>query len=508
MYRKVKKIIKILANRFRNRSTSLAGYRKAIRWIRSNTIINKGIKVHHQSKLAYPEVSGYLIPTLLNFGEHELALQYARWLIGIQNADGSWSDAKGDSAYSFDTGQILKGLLAINARLPEVEASIIRGCDWLTGQIDDTGRIRTPATDQWKLPGGYTISGYIHLYALEPLIRAGKIYARPEYSKAAERAIQYYLTKADLTDFNNLTHIHAYILEALIDLGHEDKAREAMKQIGSIQAKNGSVQAYPDVSWTCSTGVAQYALIWYKLGDKIRGDKAFDYLLRTQNRSGGFYGSYGRNAVYFNKKEISWGIKYFLDAFYWHILSSFNEESMSFPTGVGDQDGRYVTVLDNMPGNSGARILEAGSGTGRFLLKLSQTHPDCLYHACDLSDRMLSFVPEPIQTRQATLLNMPYSNDHFDYVFTVEALEHSLNYEAAVSELVRITRPGGKIVIIDKNKQKRGAIQTESWENWFSRSSVENWLSRGCSEVKSEFISYKKHKSPDGLFIAWTGIKK
>jgi malonyl-CoA O-methyltransferase len=66
----------------------------------------------------------------------------------------------------------------------------------------------------------------------------------------------------------------------------------------------------------CSTGIAQYALVWYRLGNTERADRALAYLERIQNKSGGFSGSYGEGAKYIPGAEISWAVKYFLDA-YW-----------------------------------------------------------------------------------------------------------------------------------------------------------------------------------------------
>jgi hypothetical protein len=38
------------------------------------------------------------------------------------------------------------------------------------------------------------------------------------------------------------------------------------------------------------------------------------YLETIQNRTGGFNGSYGKGAKYIAGAEISWAVKYFLDA--------------------------------------------------------------------------------------------------------------------------------------------------------------------------------------------------
>jgi malonyl-CoA O-methyltransferase len=38
------------------------------------------------------------------------------------------------------------------------------------------------------------------------------------------------------------------------------------------------------------------------------------YLERLQHPGGGFFGSYGKGAIYFTKEEISWAVKFFIDA--------------------------------------------------------------------------------------------------------------------------------------------------------------------------------------------------
>ena len=61
--------------------------------------------------------------------------------------------------------------------------------------------------------------------------------------------------------------------------------------------------------------MAQLAVAWYQIGDAVHADQALNYLESIQNPTGGFYGSYGKNALYFPNKEIGWAVKYFLDCF-------------------------------------------------------------------------------------------------------------------------------------------------------------------------------------------------
>lgn len=58
--------------------------------------------------------------------------------------------------------------------------------------------------------------------------------------------------------------------------------------------------------------MAKCAIVWYNLGNSGRADLAMSHLEKIQNRSGGFY---GRSAKYISVGEISWAVKYFLDAY-------------------------------------------------------------------------------------------------------------------------------------------------------------------------------------------------
>ena len=86
---------------------------------------------------AYPEVSGYLIPTLLDYGERELATRLADWLVSIQNDDGSFCDMYGQEKRSFDTAAVMEGLQRIGYYEPALKAR-----EWLVGLIREDGAVR------------------------------------------------------------------------------------------------------------------------------------------------------------------------------------------------------------------------------------------------------------------------------------------------------------------------------------------------------------------------------
>jgi len=486
----------------------LESYNIAISWIRQHSTTEGGVSVSSKDPAPYPEVTGYLIPTLIEWGERDLACSYARWLCSIQNIDGSWSDPGGKSPYTFDTGQILKGLVALLDILPDLEKPVRRGCDWLLTQIKEDGRVVTPDTSQWSLPGNNIVPEAIHLYALVPLRSVGERFGNQEYLDVVSKSLDYYCADPVLTSFTTLSHFHAYIIEALIDLGRRDLAEEAMKGIRNLQKKDGSIPAYSNVRWVCSVGLFQYALVWYKLGNINCGNSSFTAALKLQNSSGGFFGSYGRGANYFPQEEVSWAVKYFLDSLWWKIRTSFDEEAIIFPESIKSSDGRYELLGQTVRQNSPHTVLEVGCGKGRFLLRLHEDFPEIKLYGLDISKKMLAALPAQIVHIYGSLLNISVPDGCFELVYCIEALEHAVNINGAIKELCRVVKPGGVLVIIDKNLNCLGNLKISEWEQWFDALKLSDVLQQNGFMVKVEYnIPYDDFDGCDGLFIGWVATK-
>lgn len=483
-------------------------YSRAIAWMHKYTCPEAGIAVSNRLRTPYPEVSGYFIPTLLQWGERELARQYGEWLITCQNSDGSWSDPTGSAPYTFDTGQVLKGLLAFREYESRRENAVRCGCDWLVSQVLQNGCVTTPDKQHWTLPSGRMVPEAIHLYALLPLRVAGRNWGIPSYNEAVDRALDYYASDPTLTSFETLSHFHAYVIEALIDLGRRDLAEEGMQEICRLQKPDGSIAAYSDSGWVCSTGLFQYAVIWYKLGVRDKGDRAFSAATRLQNRSGGFYGSYGWGANYFPREEISWAVKYFLDAFWWKIRCDFDKDVSAFPDSIAVNDGRCQLIINVVRHMCPKKILDAGCGKGRFLRKILDIFPEIQLTGLDLSEAMLTELPEGVLPLCGSILDIPAPDGMYDLVFSVEALEHSVNIIGAISELARVVAPGGTLIVIDKNRECLGSLIISEWEQWFQSDEIADILRQQGFSVHCEYrVPYDDSDGCDNLFLGWIATR-
>lgn len=490
----------------KNKVSCLDKYNLAISWIKNYTINNNGIVVNSLEQRIYPEVTGYYIPTLLRWGYKEEVIAYANYLISIQNDDGSWNEPSNTYKYTFDTGQILKGLYEVIDDDVKYKEAFFKGCDYIVAQQRENGSIATENYSWWGLPYNKVVPESIHLYCLEPLRNAGRKFGIQKYEDCVQKALDFYLGDEKLTDFDTLSHFNAYVIEALIDLGCFDRAKKAMDHIATYQAENGSIPAYSHVNFVCSTGLFQYAICWYKLGEIEKANKAFEYALNLQNPSGGWYGSYGKKANYFPKEEISWAVKYFLDALHYKLKAEFENMYQIFPKEIDKVDGRYREVKKYA--EKAQKILDAGCGKGRFDKNLMEDFPQKEFHGMDISNNILQETPKSLITKQGTLLNAPYQNESFDLVYCVEALEHAVNVEAAIKELGRLVKKGGILLIIDKNLKKLGKMEIEDWEQWFDVAYLTQLMQKnGFVVTVIENISYEKEQFHDGLFVSWCGVK-
>jgi len=176
-----------------------------------------------------------------------------------------------------------------------------------------------------------------------------------------------------------------------------------------------------------------------------------------------------------------------------------------YPSTIDPRIWHVKLVLENIGDASGKRVADIGCGKGRFARIVKERWPSAHVIALDLAEAMLAHVPAQIGRVAASMTSLPIAGDSMDAAYATESLEHAVDIPAAVAELARIVKPGGRIVIIDKNAEAWGRLNTPEWERWFGRKELERLLSRHCRRVWSQPVSYWEDVPPDGLFLAWFG---
>src|SRR6266542_175197 len=257
---------------------------------------------------AYPETTGYIVPTLYVAAQHldrpdlaERAERAARWEVEIQLPSGAVRGGVMGAPTSpavFNTGQVLLGWLAAFAQ---------------------------------------TGSGVF--------AEAGLRLEAPEFTAAAAKNLRAvalfqhedgWIPHCCLTDPRRpLLHTIAYAIRGLLEGGRVLRdagllARAAVAAVGSDGWLPGRFAAgwRPAVRWSCLTGQAQMANIWLRLFE-ITGEQKWlatvspvlRFLKSTQNRTsrdpglcGGIKGSFPLGGEYGPYQTLSWATKFFVDA--------------------------------------------------------------------------------------------------------------------------------------------------------------------------------------------------
>jgi ubiquinone/menaquinone biosynthesis C-methylase UbiE len=188
------------------------------------------------------------------------------------------------------------------------------------------------------------------------------------------------------------------------------------------------------------------------------------------------------------------------------IVQHFNEaaaDEENFPSTIDPRIYHVQLILEYFGDLNGKRVLDVGCGKGRFARILAERFPGASVVGFDLAEAMLRHVPAGLSACAGSMTALPFPTGAFDCAYATESLEHAVEIDVAVAEICRVVRPGGRIVIIDKNARKWGRLKTPEWEKWFGQKELEKLLAQHCAKVTSRPISYWEDVAPDGLFLAW-----
>jgi ubiquinone/menaquinone biosynthesis C-methylase UbiE len=124
-----------------------------------------------------------------------------------------------------------------------------------------------------------------------------------------------------------------------------------------------------------------------------------------------------------------------------HYRSTGNNpwQSGEHVNAVGDATRDYLRRY-SAPGDA---ILDAGCGMGELTVPLT----DRERHGIDFAPGYVEIAAVHIQAIVGDLEHLPYPDERFALVVAADILEHVLDLNRVVAELLRVLRPGGVLVV-------------------------------------------------------------
>lgn len=343
----------------------------ALKWLHKSIVAtgNQG-SAHSYSPLwgwakAYPETTGYLIPTLLHYATikkdeslRRLAHDCGQWLCRVQLPEGAFSGGLvGQTNPSvFNTGQILFGLIKLDEEILAEEnksqfgtrenpwrPALERAVRWMLALLEPDGAWRRAAYRPGFVPTYYT-------RAVWGVLEANRLLNRPEVLEKMRLALRYYAGRfqPDGTVLHwgfrpgekAFTHTIAYTLEGFFEssllLGETPVTERVIHSADLLLAERNragrtagryGARWQGDYTFRCLTGNAQLSVLFYRLWQTTGADRyrqaAIEFLQEifefqrfgaNPDTYGALPGSAPVWGPYLRFRYPNWGVKFFLDA--------------------------------------------------------------------------------------------------------------------------------------------------------------------------------------------------
>ncbi len=151
-------------------------------------------------------------------------------------------------------------------------------------------------------------------------------------------------------------------------------------------------------------------------------------------------------------------------------------------------------------------LLDAGGGTGRVSRRLQALVGSVLI--CDLSMPMLrrGAVRKRLSLLQTRAEQLPINNSTFDCILVVDALHHFKDQTQSLSELARVLKPSGRLVVEEPDISRPLIKVIACLETALLMKS--RFQTAGQVEKKLKSLGLNTRIENDGKFIYWVqGVK-
>ena len=129
-----------------------------------------------------------------------------------------------------------------------------------------------------------------------------------------------------------------------------------------------------------------------------------------------------------------------------------------------DQREPFIATFARWPEWRGQRILEMGTGAGTDFIRFVRAGADA--YGVDLTDAGIGLVRRrlALENLHANLMvgdveQLPFPDNHFDYVYSWGVIHHTENTPAAAREAVRVLKPGREFCVMIYHRHSLYCLQ-------------------------------------------------
>ena len=180
--------------------------------------------------------------------------------------------------------------------------------------------------------------------------------------------------------------------------------------------------------------------------------------------------------------------------------------------------------LEHLALDAGEHVLDAGCGSGQVTRTIATVVPRGKVTGIDRQPRYIDYARRRakldgirnVEFVEGNLLELPFESDSFDVVWSKHVLQWIVEPAAALTEFVRVTRPGGRVIAANfdgfmlQHYPEDQRVQTDL-QRWFdaakSAMGFDNWIGRKLPYLllAAGMTDIRIHTIPDKAFSGLGG---
>jgi len=132
-------------------------------------------------------------------------------------------------------------------------------------------------------------------------------------------------------------------------------------------------------------------------------------------------------------------------------MKPFYERYWEHEEVLEDFSYKWPIIKKQIPHNKKIKILDFGCGKGKMFGEILKMNPNADLVGVDVSEKAISFIKKKFPKQKFKKIEegsiLPLTTNTFDFIIASDVLEHIYDTELIFSEIARILKPGGKILI-------------------------------------------------------------